>query len=62
MDALTLLLIVDMCNPEHEASDHGDRPAITQPYTAMYPHLVSPALRDKENDCNAYRKPPWLTI
>ena len=43
MDALTLLLIVDMFNREHVVVDHIDRPAIYQPYTEIYPPIVSTA-------------------
>jgi len=32
MGALTLLLIVDVCNREHEVTDQLDKPAIYQPY------------------------------
>ncbi len=35
MDALTLLLIVDMCNREHEVTDQFDKPAIYQPYQSI---------------------------
>lgn len=62
MDALTLLLIVDMCNREHEVADQYDRPAIYQPYTETYPHIVSPAILDKASECYTYRKPAWMKI
>jgi hypothetical protein len=62
MDALTLLLIVDMCNREHEVADRDDRPAIYQPYTSMYPHLVSPEAMQQDSECYAYKKPTWLKI
>jgi len=62
MDALTLLLIVDMCNREHEVSDQFDKPAIYQPYKETYPHIVSPAVLDKNSECFAYRKPAWMKI
>ena len=62
MDALTLLLIVDMCNREHGVTDHDDRPAMYQPYTEMYPHLVSPAILDQDSECYAYRKPIWVKL
>ena len=62
MDALTLLLIVDMCNREHEATDQFDRPAIYQPYQQSYPQLVSPAVLDNSSECYAYRKPAWVKL
>ena len=62
MDALTLLLIVDMCNREHDRTDQDDRPAMYQPYTAMYPQLVSPAAIERDSECYAYQKPAWLKI
>jgi len=62
MDALTLLLIVDMCNREHEVADQFDRPEIYQPYTETYPYIVSPAAHDQDSECYAYRKPTWMKI
>ena len=62
MDALTLLLIVDMCNREHEVSDQLDKPAIYQPYKETYPYIVSPAALDQGSECYAYRKPAWLKL
>lgn len=62
MDALTLLLIVDMCNREHEVTDHPDKPAIYQPYTETYPKIVSPAALDQNSECFAYRKPAWVKL
>jgi hypothetical protein len=59
MDALTLLLIVDMCNREHDVTDQFDKPAIYQPYKETYPYIVSPAKLDKDNECYAYRIPAW---
>jgi len=62
MDALTLLLIVDMCNREHEVTDQFDKAAIYQPYKQMYPYIVSPAALDQESECFAYRKPAWVKL
>jgi hypothetical protein len=62
MDALTLLLIVDMCNREHEATHQFDKPAIYQPYKETYPHIVSPAALDQDSECFAYRKPAWVKL
>lgn len=62
MDALTLLLIFDMCNREHEVTDQDDRPAINQPYTKMYPQLISPSTLDQDSECYAYRNPIWVKI
>ena len=62
MDALTLLLIVDMCNREQQATEQYDRPALYQPYKQSYPHIVSPAALDENNACFAYKKPAWAKI
>jgi hypothetical protein len=62
MDALTLLLIVDMCNREHEVTDQFDKPAIYQPYKETYPQIVSPAAPDQNSECYAYRKPAWVKL
>ena len=62
MDALTLLLIVDMCNREHEVTDRFDKPAIYQPYKETYPPILSPAALDKNSECFAYRKPAWIKL
>ena len=62
MDALTLLLLVDMCNREHEVIDRFDKPAIYQPYKETYPYIVSPAAADKDNECYAFRKPAWVKL
>ncbi len=62
MDALTLLLIVDMCNREHEVADQNDRPATYQAYTQTYPPIVSPADHDQDSECYPYRKPAWMKI
>jgi hypothetical protein len=62
MDALTLLLIVDMCNREHELSDQFDKPAIYQPYKETYPRIVSPTVAVKNSECFAYRKPAWIKL
>lgn len=62
MDALTLFLIVDICNRELTVTDKDDRPAIYQPYTDTYPQLISKAVLDQESECYAYKKPNWLKI
>lgn len=62
MDALTLLLIVDICNREHAVTDQFDKPAIYQPYTDTYPYIVSPTVLDQGGECYAYRKPTWMKV
>jgi hypothetical protein len=62
MDALTLLLIIDMCNHEHEVTDQFDKPAIHQPYKETYPYIVSPAALDHNSNCYTYRKPAWFKL
>ena len=62
MGALTLLLIVDICNREHVSNEPQDRPRITQAYKESYPRIIAPAAIDEDDECYAYRKPAWMKI
>ena len=53
MDALTLLLIVDMCNREHEVTGQIGKPATYQTYKETYPYIVSAAALDQVRTANA---------
>ena len=62
MHALTLLLIVDMCNREFPVRHQYDKPAIYQPDREINPHIISPAVLDQDSECFAYKKPAWAEI
>jgi len=62
MDALTLLLIVDMCNREHDVDYRVEKPAMYQPYKDSYPPLVTPSMTEADRECYSFRKPSWTRI
>ena len=62
MDALTLLLIVDLCNRRQISIDEPDRPVAERTYTASYPQIITLVAVDKDGECYAYRTPGWMKL